>query len=279
MKKLLALTSVVLLVSCGLTKDEDNHFNIIDKFKMTWNIYEEMVKNDNGSITYYALPWGGLVGAVRERNMGVDWSDYESIRFDFAEPTKVATQIMISDKLKTWGKPGITSLTCNFDGQNVKNVEEVALQASDTTEITVLRVILTPNASHWSSTTIWEGDCHQGNWENGFVIKPEKFTTAYEGDKLEIVFTTDTDDPNITYWLMKTVINDTDQTLEGNDNELNSWGCAMVGKAATRYRIMLTAKDITRLREKGVFINGYHNNVTQCNILKRQSEQEQNSQN
>ena len=199
---------------------------------------------------------------MKERNMSVDWSKYESIRFDFAEPTKVPTQIMVSDKVKTWGKAGITSLTCFFDGQNVTSIDEVALQASDTTVITVKRVYLSPGNVVWEATTIWEGNCEQGNWQNGFVIKPENFTTAYEGDKLEIIFTTAKSDPNVTFWLLKTIYNGTDSTLEGNSSELNDWGCATMGKEATSYRIVLTAHDIEMLREKGVFINGYYNNIT-----------------
>lgn len=268
MKKLLLLTIVALLAACGSKGDENGDRDITEKFKTTWNIYEGIQYNDDGTITYYALPWGGLVGAVKERNMNVDWSKYESIRFDFTEPTKVPTQIMVSDKLKTWGKAGITSLTCYFDGQNVSSIEEVALQASDTTVITVKKVTLTPASTHWTSTPIWQGDCKQGNWENGFVVKPEKFTTAYEGDKLEIVFTTDKSNPDVKYWMMKTIIDGTDQTLEGNDNELNKWGCATMGKQATSYRIVLTSQDVSRLREKGLFVNGYYNNVTRCNLLR-----------
>ena len=111
MKNVLLLLTCWAFVSCGSTAVDDSEFSIISKFNSTWNIYEELVHNSDGSITYYALPWGGLVGSVKERNMSVDWSKYESIRFDFAEPTKVPTQIMVSDKVKTWGKAGITSLT------------------------------------------------------------------------------------------------------------------------------------------------------------------------
>ena len=269
MKKILSLMALTLLAACGSRESGNDDLDITSKFNGTWNIYEEIVNNGDGIITYYALPWGGLVGEVKERNMPVDWTKYEGIKFEFAEPTKVATQIMVSDKLKTWGKPGITSLTCYFDGQNVHNVDEVALQASDTTTLKISKISLQPGGSTWEKTLVWKGDCHLGNWENGFVIKPEKFTTAHEGDKLEIVFTTDKSNHDVHYWMLKTIINETEQTLEGNSNELNEWGCATMGKGATSYRIMLTANDINRLRDKGVFINGYYNNVTQCNLLRR----------
>ncbi len=269
MKKTFFAFAIFLLSACGTNNYNDEEQDITSKFNSTWNIYESITRNDDGSITYYALPWGGLVGSLKEHNMSVDWSGYESIRFEFSEPTKVPTQIMVSDKLKTWGKAGITSLTCYFDGQDVRTIDEVALQASDTTVIRLKNVTLTPGTSYWESTPIWKGHCVQGNWENGFVIKPEKFTTAYEGDKLEIIFTTDKSDPKVTYWMLKTIYNQTDQTLEGNDNQLNKWGCATMGKEATSYRIVLTAHDVNMLREKGMFINGYYNTITQCNLLKR----------
>ena len=69
---------------------------------------------------------------------------------------------------------------------------------------------------------------------------------------------------------MKTVYNKTEDTLEGNDNELNQWGCAMMGQAATSYRILLTANDVKKLREKGLFVNGYYTNVSQVNLLRRE---------
>ena len=68
---------------------------------------------------------------------------------------------------------------------------------------------------------------------------------------------------------MKTVYNETDKTLEGNENELNEWGCAMMGKASTTYRIMLTANDIKNLRKNGLFVNGYYTIVSQVNLLRR----------
>ena len=271
MKKLVSLMAVFLLVACGINLGSEDDLTITSKFKGTWNIYEELKKNSDGTITYYALPWGGLVGMFKERNMPVDWSGYESISFEFVEPTPVPTQIMITDNLMIWGKPGITSLTCSFDGQDVRSVSEVALQAADTAVIKVKRVYLTPGNVVWDSTPIWKGKCSFGNWESGFIIKPENFTTAYEGDKLEFIYTTDMSNPN-GYWQFKTVYNETDSTLEGNSNELNYWGCATVGKGSTVYRIPLTSRDVSLLREKGLFVNGYYNNVVQCNLLRKDYE-------
>jgi hypothetical protein len=270
MKTICILATCALLTSCSLNLHPEDENVLTAKFNSTWNVHEGVERNINGVITYDALPWGGLVADVKYRNMPVDWSNYESITFEFAEPTQVPTQIMVSDKLKTMGKAGISSLTCYFDGQDLKSVNEVALQASDTSVLKVKNVFLTPGRSVWESSPIWEGDCALGNWENGFVVKPEQFTSATEGDKLEFIIKTDVSDPERGYWLMKTVYNKTKDTLEGNDNELNQWGCAMMGQAATSYRILLTANDVKKLREKGLFVNGYYTNVSQVNLLRRE---------
>lgn len=275
MKKILLISlATVTLTACRQEVQEDK-YDITSKFNVTYNIYENFETNDDGSITYHASAWGGLVGVMKEHNLPVDWTPYESITFQFAEPTKVETQVQISEEVKTWGREGISSLTCFFDGLDVRNVSEVLFQATDSTTITIKSIRLTPIASNWDSRTIWEGECHFGNWENGFVIQPEIFMNVLEGDKLEFIFTTDRTDFGRTYWLFKTIYSGTDMTLEGNYNELNKWGCASVGRDATSYRIALTANDIANLRKVGLFVNGYYNIVTKVNLLRKLYPQEE----
>ena len=274
MKKILLMTlAAVILTACRQDVQEDK-YDITSKFRATYNIYESFTNNRDGSITYNASPWGGLVGIIKERNLPVDWTPYESITFEFAEPTKIETQVLISEKVKTWGRAGITSLTCFFDGLDVRNVSEVIFQATDTMTITIKSVRLRPIVDNWDSRTIWEGECHFNNWENGIYLPSETFTNLSEGDKLEFIFTTDRTDFGRTYWLFKTIYDGTDMTLEGNYNELNKWGCAAVGRDATHYRIALTANDIANLRKVGLFVNGYYNIVTKVNLVRKLHENE-----
>ena len=267
MKNVLAVLALMLVASCGLDGGSDDENDVLSNFNGTYNIYEKCEKNDDGSVTYHALPWGGLVGTFQEKNMPLDLSGYESITLDFAEPLPVAVQLYVSNNFKTWGKKGITSLVCNFDGQDVTSVGEIVLQASDTCVITVKNAYLTPAHSFWTSEVVWSGKCSFENWQNGFVVKPEKFVDAAEGDKLEFVYTTDRSDPSVTYWLIKTIYSSTESTLEGNDSQLNEWGCASIGEQSKIYRIPLTMNDIINLREKGLFVNGYYTIVTQVNLL------------
>lgn len=267
---LLAFITIILPSSCTLPwMQEDDPLNITPKFKATWNVHEKFEQNSDGSITYHSVQWGGLVGLVKEHNLPVDWSGYESLTIEFAEPTKVETQIMVGNVMRTWGRKGITKLTCFFDGVDMRQTDQVVVQTAEPSTLVVKSAKLSPVATSWDSTPIWEGECVFGNWQDGFVIPPEQFSTAMEDDKLEFIFTTDLSDPKRTYWQMKTIYNTTDQTLEGNFSEQNDWGCTQVGKTATSYRARLTAKDVKELKKKGMYVNGYFVVVTQVNLLRR----------
>lgn len=267
---LLVIAALMLPSACTLPwSQEDDEFDITSKFKATWNVHEKFERNSDGSITYHSVSYGGLVGLVKEHNLPVDWSDIESITFEFADSTKVETQIMLGSVMRTYGRPGIKKLTCYFDGLDMRQVDQVVLQTAQPTTLTVTSVKLSPASISWDSQPIWEGECLFNNWEGGFVIPPEPFATALEGDKLEFLFTTDTSDPKRGYWLIKSVYNTTDQTLEGNSSEQNQWGCTMVGQEATSYRLRMSAKDVKELKKKGLFVNGYYLKVTQVNLLRK----------
>jgi hypothetical protein len=270
MNKLLFLMGIVLLVACSDKNDDVDKVNLMSKFDNTWNIYESFERNEDGTITYNSQPWGGLVGTVKEQNMPVDWSNYESVTFEFAEPTNVPTQIMVTPSLKTWGKKGITSLTSYFDGQNVTSVSEVVLQTADSGRVVVSNVYLSPKDATWTPVNLWTGNCQCGDWQDGFIVAPEKFEDAYEGDKLEFVLSVDNADPSVTFWLLKTIYNGTDTALEGNSNELNDWGCVLISKGAAVYRMILTANDVVNLRQHGLFVNGHYVNITKCNLLQKE---------
>ncbi len=272
MKKLLTIMVSMVMVACGSNSDGDS-LDLTSRFNGTWNIHEKFEKGDNGEIIYHAIPWGGLVGSMRERNLPVDWTPYESVSVEFAEPTKVGTQLLIKDRLRVFGKPGITKMTCYFDGQDVTQIDEVAIQSSDSSILKVKRVYLTPGSSVWDSTPIWEGHCVFGDWEEGFIIPGDKFLDAVAGDKLEFIYEVDRSDPKVEYWQFKTIYNGTDSTLEGNADQLNAWGCCPVGESGV-LRIRLSENDVKELRKIGMFVNGYYNIVTKVNLLKKGVSQE-----
>ena len=122
---------------------EGNEVDITSKFNYTWNASESFVNNADGSITFNAVQWGGLAAWLKDGDNPADWSDYSKLVFEYAEPTTVSTQILVSGtEAKAWGDAGITSLECSFEGLDMTTVEQVALQAADATTITIKRVYL-----------------------------------------------------------------------------------------------------------------------------------------
>lgn len=266
-KKLFWIMIVVVQLAACFGGPDDDNIDITAEFKSTQNIYEDLVHNDDGSLTYYAIPWGGLVGLFGSYEEPADWSAYGGLIFEFAEPTKVSTQVTVNESLMTWCNPGNTVLECSFSGNDVSAVRHVALQAWDSTTITVKRIYLTKASVEKFSTTLWEGKCEMGNWTGGFEITPDKFEDAEPGNEIEIVYHADTSNPTVTYWQFKTIYASQNVPLEGNKHELNLWGCILVSHKLTRYRLTLTPKDVENLKKYGLYVNGYYTIATQCNLL------------
>ncbi len=118
--------------------------SIIGNFTYNWNENESMTVNEDGSITYNSVGWGGLAAWYG----GVDWSAYDKLVMEFAEPTTVNTQILVGGTdASVWGDTGITKLECLFLGCDMTNVEQVALQTADPTTLTVTDIYLVKNAN------------------------------------------------------------------------------------------------------------------------------------
>lgn len=124
---------------------DGEHVSIIDKFTYTWNASETLTHNADGSITFNAVSWGGLAAWLAENDIPVDWSEYTKIVFEYAEPAAVSTQIIVqtvNGDVKNSGEAGITKLECSFEGADVTQVNQVALQCSDVTTLVIKDIYL-----------------------------------------------------------------------------------------------------------------------------------------
>ena len=125
----------------GDTPVSDDKVSIIDNFTYCWNANESVTHNEDGSITFNAVQWGGVASWLVVDDVKADWSDYSKIVFEYAEPTTVNTQILLGS-YSAWGNPGITSLEMSFDDKDVSAVEQVALQCSDPTTLVITAIYL-----------------------------------------------------------------------------------------------------------------------------------------
>lgn len=263
---LLATLFAGILSACS-EENKNGELDITNEFNDRWNVRETVTHDGDNGIIYDAVMWGGMIAQFFKDNKAADWSQYGSIVFEYSKPTTAYTQIVLNDKAIAWGKKGITKLEGTFAGMDVNEVSQVVLQSGADATIYIKRVYLKPKVTPNISTTLWEGAVSFGNWTSGFEVGPEHFASAKEGDLIEIAYTTDMSNSSVNYWQIKTIFASTEITLDGNAHALNDWGCATVGKGTTLIQIPLTAKDAERLKQYGLYVNGYYLIATQCNLL------------
>lgn len=129
----------------GIAPVSDDKVSIIDNFTYCWNGAETVTHNEDGSITFNAQQWGGVASWLVVDDVKADWSDYSKIVFEYAEPTTVATQILLGS-YSAWGDPGITSLEMSFEDKDVSAVEQIALQCGDPTTLVITAIYLVKKA-------------------------------------------------------------------------------------------------------------------------------------
>ena len=147
MRKIFTFMALMLCAfSAKAQEQEEAVVDITANFTYCWNAAESFTHNDDNSITFNSVSWGGLASWLG----GADWSGYEKIVFEYAEPTTVNTQILVQladdSNVSAWGNVGITELVCPFEGNDMSAVNQVALQTSDATTITIKRIYLVVKA-------------------------------------------------------------------------------------------------------------------------------------
>ena len=184
--------------------------DLIDKFTYTWNSSETLTHNDDKSITFNGAQWGGMAAWIG----GEDWSEYEKLVFEFSEPTPVVAQGWIKNgegeqpAAYTWSEwtPGVTKLECPFEGKDVSQIMQVALQLADPGTVNISKIYLVKKSGETpapefaltfnpaSGTEVAVGD------EIGF---------EWDSDKFQLWVTTDGSDPATSLTAMNLFPNET----------------------------------------------------------------------
>jgi hypothetical protein len=102
-----------------------------------------MTTDNNGTIIFNAVQWGGLSCWLGD----ADWSPYEKIVFEFAEPTTMNTQILImtasDNNIPGTAPAGVNKIELNFANEDVTHVTQVALQAAAAGTLRISKIYLT----------------------------------------------------------------------------------------------------------------------------------------
>ena len=169
--------------------------DLIDRFTYTWNSQESLTHNDDKSVTYNAQGWGGMAAWMADEAGPADWSAYEKLVFEFAEPTTFNVQGFIQtatpEDIKYWGNTGITKLECPFEGKDVSQVNQVALQVSDPVTVVITKVYLVKKSE--VEPVVAEV---KFNPESGTEVEVgDEITISFDGDNFQCWVTTDGSDP------------------------------------------------------------------------------------
>lgn len=144
---------------------------ITDRFSYCWAADKgETVTTDGTNLIYNGVQWGGVACWLG----GADWSEYDKVVFEFAEPTPIATQIFIQgpsnmEIAKVWVNAGADKAECLFAGLDVSNVAQIALQAAAVGTIKISRIYLlrkAPAGIHQPETSS-NGEARQWYQLNG----------------------------------------------------------------------------------------------------------------
>ncbi len=163
------------------------NLDLTSQFNKVWNNSESIENNADGTITYHAAQWGGMVDEI---NNTIDFSAYKSVVVEFAAATPVKTQIYLEFG-DEWGKwndftkaadAGVTQLELDFASNylsNLNKIRQVALQAADAGDLKISKIYLKGV----------EGEAGYGNY---LLVDGKKVPflstnmNMYSGTKLEI---------------------------------------------------------------------------------------------
>ena len=133
----------VLGIEADIDEDEVPEVDITEPIDMTnrftycWNNAESVTADNDGTL----IQWGGLACWLGE----ADWSDYSKLVFEFAEPTTVVTQLLAmtaAGNISSQEQPGAEKIELSFEGKDVSNVSQVALQTANPATLKISRIYL-----------------------------------------------------------------------------------------------------------------------------------------
>ena len=170
--------------------------DLLPNFNLTWHGSEEtIVPNIDGTVTYNADQWGGMVAMFED----VDMSAYQYLVFEFAEATPCAVNPLIiyangTEQTANYKNAGKTVVVSQLNAAGAAHVSQIVLQAGEKASLKISKVYLTndppelpsvelPGFAIWSSETPFAVD-----WSNVISVAAnnDNLAGAKVGDVIHV---------------------------------------------------------------------------------------------
>ena len=135
--------TLLLMVSSGLSIQAEEIVDITSKFTYCWGGSESLIRHADGSITFHGQEWGGLAAWIGDE----DWTEYNQLVFELAEPSPCAVQpiVLYPNGVQSdshYMEAGTTKAYVDLSENKRQHVSQLALQTSKQATIVITRIYL-----------------------------------------------------------------------------------------------------------------------------------------
>ena len=135
--------AILLTTVIGLTAQAEDTVDIMSRFTYCWGSSESLTRNADGSITFHGQEWGGLAAWIGDE----DWTEYDMLVFELAEPSPCAVQPIVLypsgiESDSHYMETGTTKAFVELSENKREHVRHIALQTSKPATIVITRIYL-----------------------------------------------------------------------------------------------------------------------------------------
>ena len=181
-------TNVMVIGSAPAETDGQGQSNgdLTRKFTGVWQ-NGESVNYNNDVLTYTSVQWGGMSYWIS--NEGENWSTFDKLVFEFAEPTPVKTKVCIETtnigNVDKETEAGATRIELDIKDKNV-NAKQVWFQAYDATTFKISKIYLVGEAPVATPIVYYDPNGYLLGDDNKVMFYSSSNTNMYGGTIIEL---------------------------------------------------------------------------------------------
>lgn len=181
-------TNVMVIGSAPAETDGQGQSNgdLTRKFTGVWQ-NGESVNYNNDVLTYTSVQWGGMSYWIS--NEGENWSTFDKLVFEFAEPTPVKTKVCIETtnigNVDKETEVGATRIELDIKDKNV-NAKQVWFQAYDATTFKISKIYLVGEAPVATPIVYYDPNGYLLGDDNKVMFYSSSNTNMYGGTIIEL---------------------------------------------------------------------------------------------